>query len=489
MHPIPYERLEVASIEALNSWYEQHGNELFYEGKTKEGKLIKFNANFLALYLHRKYPVVTLIDTDELWLYNELTGDYEEHGDKSLEVIIQQMFREDYTGHKFKQTLSSLKPLTYISRDEFTLPLNMIPVKNGIIKIPAKNINNPTTWDFINIRLLGNSPKHYVTNRISAKYEPGQDCPRFKTFLQQVMPPDAIPFLQEYVGYTLYRSFPFHKTVMLIGPTSTGKSTFIRTIIEFIGKNNHISIALQDLGDKFQRVQLYNKLLNTQADISPKALKDSAWFKQITGNDYIAAERKYEQGFMFIPYDKHFWSCNRIPYSYDESDAFYIRFRIVTVNQRQHNPNAPDTDHYLLDKLTSPNELSGILNWALEGLERLLKQGYFTNDHPPHVTREIWASQSDPLSKFMLSDWVRLDRKTVESKDKLWEHFKFFCEYHNIIVPARNGFFKEIHIRYVTKGMLNLIRPFDQETGEYVYSIEGLALNLPGEAVDIVNRI
>lgn len=489
MHPVPYERLIVADVGALDSWYEQHGIELFYKEKTEAGTLIKFNANYLALFLKRKYPVVTLFDTDEIWMYNPQTGDYEEHGDKHLEEIIQKMFKEEYTGTKFKQTLASLRPMTYLDREAFTLPLNMIPVKNGIINIPAKKINDPNTWNFNKIRLLENSSKYYVTNRISAKYEHDQDCPRFKEFLRQTMPPDAILFLKEYVGYTLYRSFPFHKAVMLIGPTGTGKSTFIRTIIELMGRKNHVSIALQDLDDKFQRVQLYNKLLNTQADISPKSLKDSSWFKQITGNDYITAERKYEQGFQFIPFNKHFWSCNLIPQSYDESDAFYGRFRLITVNQSQHAPGDPNTDHYLLDKLTSLDELSGILNWALEGLERLLKQGCFTNDHPPHVTREIWASQSDPVSKFMLSDWVRLNHVTVVSKDKLWEHFQLFCKYHDIIVPSRNRFFKQLQTRYVAKGMLNQIRPFDQASGKYVYSIEGLGLNLPDEAVEMFSTV
>jgi hypothetical protein len=37
----------------------------------------------------------------------------------------------------------------------------------------------------------------------------------------------------------------------------------------------------------------------------------------------------------------------------------------------------PKTDPYLVDKLTTEEELQGLLNWALEGLERLLMNKTF----------------------------------------------------------------------------------------------------------------
>ena len=42
------------------------------------------------------------------------------------------------------------------------------------------------------------------------------------------------------------------------------------------------------------------------------------------------------------------------------------------MNKRRYFDSDPETDHDLKNKLTSPEELSGILNWALEGLLRLL---------------------------------------------------------------------------------------------------------------------
>lgn len=478
MYIIPYDQLKKADPGALKTWYEKHGNDLFYEQKEK-GKRGRFNANLLALYLTGIHPTITLEDTNEVWRYNETTGNYDENGDKRIEQTIQKMFKENYTQTITKLTLATIKPMTYLDREDFTLPRNLIPVKNGILLIPAQEIDNPKTWRFESLRLIPNSPNYYVTNRIPVNYDNQEDYPYFKRFLNQVLTPDAIPFLQEYCGYLLYRGFPFHKTILITGPTNTGKSTLIRTITSFVGQKNNTSIALQDLEDKFQRVRLYQKLLNTVSDISSKALLDSSWFKQVTGNDYISAERKYQQGFQFIPYAKHIWSCNRIPVSNDVSDAFYNRIWILIMNKKQHYPDAGDTDHYLVSKLTTPSELSGILNWALEGLERLLKNGCFTNDRPADVTREIWNSCSDPLAQFMNSEWVIWDVRNTVSKDKLWSHFQFYCREYDIVPLSRNGFFKEINKRYVSKGSLQNTRPSGK--GGQVYSIQGIGLNMPRE--------
>ena len=55
----------------------------------------------------------------------------------------------------------------------------------------------------------------------------------------------------------------------------------------------------------------------------------------------------------------------------------------------------------IIEKLTTPTELSGFLNWALEGLERLLKNKNFTGLKPLEQRKEIWLIGSSSLYKFV----------------------------------------------------------------------------------------
>ena len=55
----------------------------------------------------------------------------------------------------------------------------------------------------------------------------------------------------------------------------------------------------------------------------------------------------------------------------------------------------------MIQKLSSPEELSGILNWALEGYYHLRKQQTFSCLKPIDERRKQWHELSDSLSVFI----------------------------------------------------------------------------------------
>jgi phage/plasmid-associated DNA primase len=58
-----------------------------------------------------------------------------------------------------------------------------------------------------------------------------------------------------------------------------------------------------------------------------------------------------------------------------------------------------EQDKELLDKIEE--ELSGVLNWALEGYDRLMEQGEFTADRDPSDTEEMWQKWSSSAKRFL----------------------------------------------------------------------------------------
>jgi putative DNA primase/helicase len=75
--------------------------------------------------------------------------------------------------------------------------------------------------------------------------------------------------------------------------------------------------------------------------------------------------------------------------------------------------------------------MSGILNWALDGLERLLKNGRFTGTQSARAIMERYERNADPI-KFFLEERTIKDGNGFVPKDDLWEAFYTYCQENNM---------------------------------------------------------
>jgi len=102
----------------------------------------------------------------------------------------------------------------------------------------------------------------------------------------------------------------------------------------------------------------------------------------LVGNDLIGAEVKFGKHFTFENHVKLVFSANKIPETEDDTDAFFRRWIIIVFpNQFTDDKNAEHkADHSIIDKLTTPEELSGLLNKSLKSLHNLLETNRFHGD-------------------------------------------------------------------------------------------------------------
>jgi len=89
----------------------------------------------------------------------------------------------------------------------------------------------------------------------------------------------------------------------------------------------------------------------------------------------------------------------------------------------------PKTDKFLGKKLQ--NELPGILNWALEGLKRLLKNQRFSKEMTAESTSETYTLRSNPEVAFF-EEHVTTEFDAEILKSKLFEKYKEFCKENDI---------------------------------------------------------
>jgi len=184
------------------------------------------------------------------------------------------------------------------------------------------------------------------------------------------------------------------------------------------------SQSLQELcNNRFSKAELYRKFVNIAPDIPGVKIADSSIFKELTGGDLLTAEKKFHHPFSFVNYPKLIFSANKLPYSRDKTYAYYRRWMLIFFDVIFGDSGHP-VDKNMLKKITGPEELSGILNWASEGLSRLNEQGDFTGRLSVDETRVYYERLVNPVYTF-ISDCITEtdDDQDFIPKDYLWKRF------------------------------------------------------------------
>jgi len=395
--------------------------ERFYDKKRK--KTI-FRAAYVAAELMQEYTYVTRKSDKITFRYKPEKGVYALYGEAHIKTQTRIKLGKHTSTGRQNEVLNFIQVSTY--KDLEDAPPHLIILKNGVL-----NINTGKLEKF--------NPESFILNALEVKYNPKADCPKFKKFLSQVIRKEDIPTIQEYIGYTLLRDYRFHKTLLLVGEGANGKSTFLEVLRALLGNENVANEPLQTLiTNRFAVSQLYGKLANIYADLPAIALRNTGYFKMLTGNDTISGEYKFRDRFNFKNYSKLIFSCNQIPETPDNTVAFYRRWIIINFPNQFLEEN-PKTDKNLLAKLTTPEELSGILNWALDGLDRLLKKERFSVAKTVEETRAQYVKASDPIRAFA-EERLEADAKAVETKDDVYNAYIEYCNAHNLPSTTKNSF-------------------------------------------------
>lgn len=369
--------------------------------------------------------MLTFQDTDETYLYR--AGVYVSDGQKIISAKIEALLRGFCNTRFVNELLNKLRRMTYAARKDCSEPLMKICLANGLLNLETMLIEL-------------HSPQEYFFNKLPVTYDATADCPLIKKFISEIVPADTVPVLQEVIGYCLYKSYPIHKAVMLVGVGANGKSTFIGLVKLFLGPENCASVPLQQLEiNRFAASALHGKLANLYADLPASALRETSHFKMLTGQDLIDAERKFKDKFSFLNYSKQIFSANKVPQSPDDSDAFFRRWVIITFP----NQFIDNADRSLLQKLATPGELAGLLNWAIEGLKRLLVQGDFSNARSIQEVRETYIRMSDSVAAFAM-DCILVSSDDYVQKKELYTVYTDYCRARNYPAAAENTFHRDL---------------------------------------------
>lgn len=318
------------------------------------------------------------------------------------------------------EVLEHIKVLTSIGRNEIDKNPMLINLKNGVL-------------NFETLEFIDHNPKFLQTVQIPVTYNSEAQCPKIKAFLHDIVKEEDAKVLLEFIGYCLIPDTRFQQGIMLQGEGSNGKSIFLHLLSTFIGEKNISAIEMQALtNDKFISAELFGKLVNVFPDLPNNEIKDTGKFKALISGDMISAQKKFMQPFKFKNYARQIYSVNKVPYVRDQSFAFFRRIILIdfpwkfVTDPKIGIEKREDKD--IKRKITTTEELSGLLNLAIEHAKELFEKGKYSYTVTVEEVAEQYLLKSDPIQLFIenyteISDYD-LDKNEMYDQYVLWSNRK-----------------------------------------------------------------
>jgi phage/plasmid-associated DNA primase len=189
--------------------------------------------------------------TKDIFFYDKDKGIYT----KDAEWLIEQecvRYNPEIKTKDVTDIKNRIKWSNYVDESRFDADIEWIAVKN--CKINLKTLETKP-----------HSPEFMATMQIPHKYEPSpnfisdflldkyQDsgfisdfwwqvvecpCPKIMRFLHEVMAPEDVETVLDFIAYCLWRGFPFHRYLLFNGSGRNGKGVTIELIKRFLGRQN-----------------------------------------------------------------------------------------------------------------------------------------------------------------------------------------------------------------------------------------------------------
>ena len=294
-------------------------------------------------------------------------------------------------------------------------PAELLACANGILHLPTR-------------ALLPATPHLFTLNGIGFAFDAQAAAPlRWLTFLHQLLPEDieAQDLLQEWMGYLLTTRTQFQKILMIVGPKRSGKGTIGRVLRELVGRHHLVAPTLSTLGEQFGRQVLIDKTVALIADARLSGRTDlgvlSEVLLSISGEDPQSVPRKNLTDWTGTLPTRFTIMTNEIPRLPDASGALASRFLMLLLRESFYGRE----DQGLFPKLAS--ELPGILNWALDGLQRLTARGTFVQPQSAADALVELENLSSPITAF-IRELCTLRPALSISKDALYAAYRKWCQ-------------------------------------------------------------
>lgn len=351
-------------------------------------------------------------------VFHYVDGVYKMMSDQEVsDMVLNDLYEDMLWGYRTKKHLSdkvacllSIIPNLNLTEDKG----HILNVKNGLLDIESRTLM-PHTPEFVSLIqhpvIYDPEAKAPVWNECMHNWMAGPECE------------DKIRLLQQFCGYILTSSMLYDRALFIVGDGGNGKSTFIDTIAMVIGPDATSHIDLEGLYGQFGMQGLVGKRLNIIEEVAGNYYQSNKLKKLISGEE-VTIDIKYKPQFTFRPQAKFVFSVNLLPRVDDTSTATERRICAVTFgNNFRKDPNF----NLRSSKGLLAKELSGILNWMLDGADDLRTQGNFIITKEQTQMLNEYREENSSVEGFLSQCIVLSPGDSIEVPD-LYNEYKRWTE-------------------------------------------------------------
>lgn len=297
-------------------------------------------------------------------------------------------------------------------RDSDPKPGELLVMANGLLHLPTRTLH-------------AHCPRLFTTTALPYPYDPQAKFPMaWHDFMRTLWSDDkeSIETLQEWAGYTLEPEPSQQKILGLIGPPRGGKGVITRVLQAMLGETNCIGPTLSSLGRNFGMQPLIDKTLAVISDARFKFGSDVVTERllSISGQDEMTIDRKYKEPWTGRLKARFMLCSNELPNLEDASGALASRFILLQLTESWLDREDTELPGRLMQ------ELPGIFNWALEGLDRLHKRGFFRQPTTAKKLIEEFKELTSPVKAFLRDECViGADLRT--ECNQFYLHWQMWC--------------------------------------------------------------
>ena len=285
---------------------------------------------------------------------------------------------------------------------------NLVPICE-VASNPKKKISLQNGYYDLEMNQFHNhDAKIRFFSQLDYAFDPEAECPEFIKFLHQIFESDneRIQVLQELLGYTFWDEMQAQKFFVFLGNGANGKSVLAQIMTLLYGEKNVSSTPLQKLESSFGLQDLTGKWLNLAAENEQSDDINTEVLKGLSSGDRMLVNKKYKDPTTEFLRTKLVLIMNNMFKTVDKTNGFYRRLMIIPFEKTfveftggVKQKNVSYRDPKLFERIAP--EISGIFNFALEGLQRLIKNSWtFTSSKKCDAAIDQYKVNTSPEEVF-----------------------------------------------------------------------------------------
>lgn len=254
-------------------------------------------------------------------------------------------------------------------------------------------------YDISTQQQVGHNPAFNSRNRIPVPFDLNVQYPKLLNIVRHLLggdpdTEDKTKRLQEIIGLVLFNR-ACSKIFVLLGDEGSGVRLIAELLYLLAGEANTTVFGLNQFHLPDVCAAVEGKLLNLTFEFPTRRLNGDSKLGQIVAGNRIEVSPKGGQSFRFTPRVKIVVVTPSLPLMVGTDDELVRQLAPLVFTRAI---PAGQLDSYLEDLIS---EMSGLVNWGLQGLHRFIEQGHLTEPSSSKAILQAYREEADPFRLFV----------------------------------------------------------------------------------------